>query len=182
MDDVITSRNHITSLLIDERLNDSFYNNPTEFTTDSIVNNNTQSFKRKTSDNGVVHFGSAKRIKKPSAGKQYPYAKYIYNIEKYEDSRSVRSIMPYIHEYCTFAKGRWLGREILEVLTRNDLTLSYMKLYVKVNIIILDEFGSHPLKYWEDALALGHVRVNKKIIPKTYKFRNGDALLHKTHR
>jgi len=67
MDDVITSRNHITSLLIDERLNDSFYNNPTEVTTDSIVNNNTQSFKRKTSDNGVVHLDIAKLVTRPTS-------------------------------------------------------------------------------------------------------------------
>ena len=74
----------------------------------------------------------------------------------------IRSVVPYIHEFTTFAKGRWLDREILEVLSK--------------------EFGGHPKDYWENAISNGNVLINSKIVPKTYKFKNSDALLHRTHR
>ena len=44
------------------------------------------------------------------------------------------------------------------------------------------EFGSHPMDYWIRAIQNGYVKVNKNLTNTNYKFRNGDALLHKTHR
>lgn len=75
---------------------------------------------------------------------------------------TIRSIKPYVHEFHAFAKGRWLGREIMDVLTR--------------------EFGSHSPQYWSDAIRNGFVRVNGKKITEQYKFKNSDDFAHLTHR
>jgi len=73
-----------------------------------------------------------------------------------------RTIIPYVHEFTTFAKGRWYNREILEVLSK--------------------EYGGMSKEYWENSLKYGHVRVNDQIVSPTYKFKNGDAMLHRKHR
>ena len=44
----------------------------------------------------------------------------VRELEKVEyivDGNS-RTIVPYVHEFTTFAKGRWYNREILEVLSK----------------------------------------------------------------
>ena len=41
-----------------------------------------------------------------------------YKLEVLPDGRSIRHVISYIQEFNTFAKGRWIGRELLEVLTR----------------------------------------------------------------
>ena len=81
---------------------------------------------------------------------------------EYVLEEGIRSIKPYVHEFHAFAKGRWLGREILDVLTR--------------------EFGSHTPQYWKDAIRNGFVRVNGQKVTEQYKFRNSDAFAHLTHR
>jgi hypothetical protein len=83
-----------------------------------------------------------------------------YNIVAGE--RYVRYVKPYFQDFRTFAKGRWIGREILEVFCR--------------------EFGAHPPSYWVNAMRNGQVRINNKIVAPTYKICNGDAVLHRTHR
>jgi len=78
------------------------------------------------------------------------------------DGFTMRSIKPYVHEFHSFAKGRWLGRELLDVLTL--------------------EFGAHSPQYWRDAISNGFVRINGKKVSGDYKFRNGDDFAHLTHR
>ena len=85
-----------------------------------------------------------------------------YSEAEYLVSDGVRSVIPYVHEFTTHAKGRWVGREIIEVLTR--------------------EFGGHPREYWDNAISRGHVRINNNIVPDQYRFKNNDAMLHRTHR
>jgi 23S rRNA-/tRNA-specific pseudouridylate synthase len=75
---------------------------------------------------------------------------------------TVRTVKPYVQDFRTFTKGRWLGRELLEVVNR--------------------EFGGHPFSYWRNAIAQGHVRINNQKSAAEYKFQNGDTLSHKTHR
>ncbi len=84
-----------------------------------------------------------------------------YNIET-KNNKVIRHVKPYVQVHSTFAKGRWIGRELLEVLTR--------------------EFGGHPLSYWQNAVVKGHVQVNRQIVPGNYKFKNSDAFLHRVHR
>ena len=62
----------------------------------------------------------------------------------------VRYVKPYVHEFVTNAKGRWLQRELLEVLTT--------------------EFGGHSPSYWEDAIASRRIYVNGKPAAKDYVF------------
>jgi len=76
--------------------------------------------------------------------------------------RITRHVRPYVQDFKTFAKGRWIGREVLEVVCR--------------------EFGAHPPSYWRSALRGGHVRVNGDKVAPEYRFRNSDSLLHRTHR
>lgn len=83
-----------------------------------------------------------------------------YRIEK--EGRYTRYVTPYFQDFRTNAKGRWLGREVLEVFCR--------------------EFGAHPPSYWKNALRNGQVRINNRIVAADYKFKNSDALLHRAHR
>lgn len=84
-----------------------------------------------------------------------------YNIET-SNNMYIRHVKPYVQVHSTFAKGRWIGRELLEVLTR--------------------EFGGHPLIYWQNAILRGHIQVNRQIVSTDYKFKNSDAFLHRVHR
>jgi tRNA pseudouridine synthase 9 len=78
-------------------------------------------------------------------GSSHSNQKDPYSEAEYSVSEGVRSVIPYVHEFTTHAKGRWIGREIIEVLTR--------------------EFGGHPKEYWDNALTKGHVRINTRIVP-----------------
>lgn len=57
-----------------------------------------------------------------TAMKDPVYESPQYNVSRSEDPTSatyfLRHVKPYVQTFETFAKGRWLGREILEVLTR----------------------------------------------------------------
>ena len=85
----------------------------------------------------------------------------VYEIEEH-DGKFIRKVIPYIQEFETYAKGRWLGRSLVEVLTK--------------------EFGGHPEVYWKTAIKNGHVRINGKVTKEEYKLKNSDKLLHRTHR
>lgn len=74
----------------------------------------------------------------------------------------VRKVLPYIHEFQTFAKGRWLNREIFEILSK--------------------EFGSQTPLYWQKAIQHGHLKINNQNVTGKYKMKNGDLMLHRTHR
>lgn len=90
------------------------------------------------------------------------------NYEVIEDAKFLnnggvaRFVKPYVQSYITYAKGRWLGREVMEVLST--------------------EFGSQPLAYWQHVIAQGHVKVNDQSVGPTYRLQNSDRLLHRTHR
>lgn len=95
----------------------------------------------------------SKKVKKVAPN--YSEASYII-------TNGIRYVAPYVFEFTTFAKGRWLGRELFEVLSR--------------------EFGGQSKDYWINAIKLGNVRINNRIVNHDHKFRNGDAMLHRTHR
>lgn len=62
----------------------------------------------------------------------------------------------------TYAKGRWLGRSLLDVFVA--------------------EFAAHPPSYYAAAIAQGRITVNGAAVEASYLVRNGDALMHRTHR
>lgn len=80
----------------------------------------------------------------------------------YEMKNGVRYVKPYIHQYVTYAKGRWIHKNILDVLSK--------------------EFGAYPRSYWSKAIIQGNVLVNGNAVTEQYEFKNADKLLHKTHR
>jgi 23S rRNA-/tRNA-specific pseudouridylate synthase len=69
---------------------------------------------------------------------------------------------PYIYEFKTYAKGRWIGKSLLDVLT--------------------SEFGGFDSVYWENAIKDSNILVNNAPTSKSYIVRNSDELLHRTHR
>ena len=80
----------------------------------------------------------------------------------YRFDGTVRFVEPYVHEFTSFTKGRWLGRQVIDVVTK--------------------EFGAHPEQYWERSIKLGFIRINGKHIDRTYEFKNSDRFTHLTHR
>jgi len=78
----------------------------------------------------------------------------------YDDD--IRSVKPYIYEFITFAKGRWLGRTLIDVLDT--------------------EFGGIPKEYWQNAIKYGHVKINSKNVTESYIMKNSDKLRHVKHR
>lgn len=78
------------------------------------------------------------------------------------DGETVRRVQPMVQTMETFAKGRWLGREILEVLSK--------------------EFGGYTQEYWLNAFKYGHITINGKQVSPSYRFQNSDRFLHRTHR
>lgn len=99
--------------------------------------------------------------KRTNADKKKPiHEPCEYEIET--GDRYVRYVKPYFQDFRTFAKGRWLGRELQEVFST--------------------EFGAHPPSYWTNALRNGQIRVNNSIMKPGYRIANGDMILHRTHR
>jgi 23S rRNA-/tRNA-specific pseudouridylate synthase len=80
----------------------------------------------------------------------------------YEMKDGLRRVIPYVFQYVTHAKGRWLNRQLQEVLST--------------------EFGAHPSSYWAQCIAGGLVTVNDNVVDATYLLRNGDKVRHMTHR
>jgi tRNA pseudouridine synthase 9 len=77
---------------------------------------------------------------------------------EYSIVNGVRYVKPYVHEFKTFAKGRWLGRELIEVLTT--------------------EFGGHEPSYWNNAVDSGFVLINGQKVPRNYVFQNSGASIY----
>jgi hypothetical protein len=74
----------------------------------------------------------------------------------------IREVKPYLHSFHTYAKGRWLGKELLEVLNL--------------------EFGGFPIEYWKNAIANGFVTVNHETVDEKYIIKNQDKVYHRSHR
>jgi tRNA pseudouridine32 synthase len=82
--------------------------------------------------------------------------------EQYIVQGRVRHVKPYIFSFKTFAKGRWLGKNILDVLSK--------------------EFGGYDISYWTEAIRNQNVLVNNRAVTEDYIVKNSDQLLHQTHR
>ena len=81
---------------------------------------------------------------------------------EYKLDGNVRAVKPYVYKFNCFAKGRWIGREIIEVCIK--------------------EFGAHPHAYWSRAIRCGFITVNNETVAEDYKFKNSDEFVHMTHR
>ncbi|PCH33259.1 pseudouridine synthase [Wolfiporia cocos MD-104 SS10] len=77
-------------------------------------------------------------------------------------SLGLKKIPPYWYPYTTMAKGRWLGREILEVVST--------------------EFRDRSMEYYRYALESGVTTINGKIAKPDTIIQNGDRIENVVHR
>ncbi|KAI0343606.1 pseudouridine synthase [Trametopsis cervina] len=74
----------------------------------------------------------------------------------------LKKLVPYWYNYTTMAKGRWLGREILEVVST--------------------EFRDRSMEYYRYALESGVTTINGKVAKPDTIIRNGDRIENVVHR
>lgn len=48
--------------------------------------------------------------------------------------------------------------------------------------VFLEEFGAYPPGYYRESIRIGTILVNDEKVEPTYLLRNGDKVIHKTHR
>ena len=108
-----------------------------------------------------VHFSlmvkSVKRLKTAhgQSSKSAQHANYRFEGD-------FRFVEPYIHQFDSYAKGRWLGRDLRSIVTQ--------------------EFGAFSDKYWDEAIQLGFVRINGEAVSGSYIIKDSDFITHLTHR
>ena len=71
----------------------------------------------------------------------------------------LRYVEKYEYEFNAFAKGRWVGRTLLEVCTR--------------------EFMAQTPEYYEETIKEGRMTVNKNIVPIDYVLDHNDLISHR---
>jgi len=74
----------------------------------------------------------------------------------------MRHVMPYDYQFPTYTKGRWIGREILEVFSA--------------------EFQAYTKEYYEKAITEGRITVGGGKVSCEYRLKNGDHIVHTTVR
>ncbi|KAF8937431.1 hypothetical protein BGZ47_009053 [Haplosporangium gracile] len=124
-------------------------------------------------EEGGVHQGS-KRHKESKhghyGGEQPPkkQKKRIDLVDPEEDLknaqlwRDLRKIKPYFFKYQTYAKGRWLGRKLIDVFNT--------------------EFRDRDNTFYERAIKDGRIKINGETVDKDYVIKNSDIVAHDIHR
>jgi S4 domain len=80
----------------------------------------------------------------------------------YTDEHGLRHVPPYVHEFQTFAKDRWVGTTLLDVYC--------------------SEFAGQTREYYAAAISGGRITVNNAIVSPDYKVEAHDLLCHRVHR
>ena len=83
-------------------------------------------------------------------------------LENAQMNAKFRTVLPYFHTYSTFAKQRWLGKQVIDILIR--------------------EFQDQTAEYYKAAIELGRIRINGDKICQNQVFYNSDLLEHDIHR
>ncbi|KAF9582627.1 hypothetical protein BGW38_010956 [Lunasporangiospora selenospora] len=96
-----------------------------------------------------------KRIELISLEDDLNNAQYFYE-------NGLRKILPYSFKYQTFAKGRWLGRRLIDVFNL--------------------EFRDRDNAFYERAIKEGRIAINGEIVSKDYIVQNSDIVSHNSHR
>jgi hypothetical protein len=78
------------------------------------------------------------------------------------DEGGVQRVAPYPFVFKAFAKNRWIGRTILDVLS--------------------DEFNAYSSAYFQAAIRSGRILVNEQKVDDSFQFSSNDRLLHTAHR
>ncbi|KAJ1672336.1 DRAP deaminase [Coemansia sp. RSA 25] len=82
--------------------------------------------------------------------------------EIYYEEAGLQRIHPYFHKFATYAKGRWVGRTILEVFR--------------------SEFRDRTPAYYESAITQGIIELNNEKVEPSTIVRNSDLVTHFIHR
>jgi tRNA pseudouridine32 synthase len=83
-------------------------------------------------------------------------------VSYYTDAHGLRHVPPYVHEFQTFAKDRWVGTTLLDVYC--------------------SEFAGQTREYYAAAISGGRITVNNAIVSPDYKIEAHDLLCHRVHR
>ncbi|EKM53723.1 uncharacterized protein PHACADRAFT_148496 [Phanerochaete carnosa HHB-10118-sp] len=94
----------------------------------------------------------------------------VREVDRHQDSApeviltdtGLRKVKPYWYNYTTMAKGRWLGREILEIIST--------------------EFRDRSMEYYRYALESGVTTINGKVAKPDTIVENGDRIENVAHR
>ncbi|KAG0175302.1 hypothetical protein DFQ28_001831 [Apophysomyces sp. BC1034] len=112
--------------------------------------------KRKTRDNDEQ--GESSRRKRRA---DFRDAEDLANVN-YCFEHGLRKVKPYYFKYQAYAKGRWLGRKIIDVFT--------------------SEFRDRNEAYYNRAIEKGLVTINGEKVDVDTVVRNGDVIGHQIHR
>jgi 23S rRNA-/tRNA-specific pseudouridylate synthase len=115
-----------------------------------ITNQNTTS---------IISTSSHREITKPKKKIKNEYYEMKPSLIK---KFNLRFIEPYEFKYQLYAKGRWIGRKIIDVL--------------------VNEFRNYDKEYFIKSLKGGNIRVNDKIVEADYILSRNDFLTHVTTR
>ncbi|KAF9115706.1 hypothetical protein BGX27_006812 [Mortierella sp. AM989] len=109
----------------------------------------------------VVHHGSKRHneSKKGHYGSEQQAKKQKKRLDLLAN---LRKIQPYFFKYQTFAKGRWLGRQLIEVFNT--------------------EFRDRDNTFYERAIKDGRVKINGEKVSQDYIVKNSDIVAHDIHR
>eukprot|EP00903_Cladosiphon_okamuranus_P019106 g17580.t1 len=101
--------------------------------------------------------GDAKRERKKKA-----LAQAAETCQYYVDDAGLRRVRPYIYEFQTYTKERWLERALIDVFAA--------------------EFAGEPRSHYENAIRSGLLTVNGEKVGLDYKLQNSDLICNRTHR
>ncbi|KAJ2773220.1 DRAP deaminase [Coemansia nantahalensis] len=82
--------------------------------------------------------------------------------ELYYEEGGLQRVRPYFHKYAAHAKGRWVGRTVFDVFSR--------------------EFRDRSTGYYEAAIERGLIEINGKRVTKDAVVQNNDLITHHIHR
>ncbi|KAG0307088.1 hypothetical protein BGZ98_001083 [Dissophora globulifera] len=108
------------------------------------------------------HYGGAQPVKKQKKRLDLVDTEEDLKIAEFYIENDLRKIKPYFFKYQTFAKGRWLGRKIIDVFNT--------------------EFRDRDNVFYERAIRDGRIKVNGETVSKDYIIKNSDIVAHDIHR
>lgn len=87
---------------------------------------------------------------------------FDFNETSYYIENNLRKVYPYYFTFKSHAKGRWVGKNILDVFKH--------------------EFRAHPLEEYKKSIQTGMLTVNNKTVEIDYVINNNDLISNKIHR
>ena len=92
---------------------------------------------------------------------KYTFVELSKPVADFRFAHGSRFVTPYRSHFVVHAKGRWFGRTMMDVFT--------------------SEFTAFSKDYYMEAIELGMIRLMDRVVPKDYKIKNGDHIVHFYH-